>query len=325
LIQSPPIVDLSALENDGLLLINDAQPAPAERTLIVLGVARSGTTMVAGALHHLGIPMGMGERPNDVFEDVELAGAVEGDDPDRLQALIARRNDAHAVWGWKRPSAITRMERLQRQFRNPEYLVVFRDVFAIANRNRISVRADIVANMEDTLRRYAELLSFLRTCTARALLISYEKAMLRPRTFVDALAAHVGVTQRPLIRAARLFVRPNPPDYLVSSRTWGGYGNLEALRADRVSGWAALRGEDKPARVHLWINGQFVATAVADLDRPDVRQRKVHPTGACGFSFELPAAARLQDGDTVRVRIEGEPSDLHGSPREFGARRPAPR
>ena len=71
--QAPPELDLSKLDNTGFLRINWPGPPPAERTLIVLGVARSGTTMVSGALHHLGIDMGMGGKPNTVYEDVALS------------------------------------------------------------------------------------------------------------------------------------------------------------------------------------------------------------------------------------------------------------
>lgn len=103
------------------------------RQIIVIGMHRSGTSMVAGCLHHLGCNMGedlvLGatkEQPAGYYEDREIMQFNERllteagggwlnppeydrlltacrDRADRVQALVKKRNEAFPVWGWKDP------------------------------------------------------------------------------------------------------------------------------------------------------------------------------------------------------------------------------
>ena len=57
--------------NDGMLVLNDNACTQSQRTLIVLGAPRGGTSMVAGVLHHLGVYMGSDLLPT--FEDPSLS------------------------------------------------------------------------------------------------------------------------------------------------------------------------------------------------------------------------------------------------------------
>ncbi|MGB1560674.1 MAG: hypothetical protein ACPHN2_04145 [Sinimarinibacterium flocculans] len=311
----------SALVNTGLQWVNVTDPPDAERTLIVLGVARSGTTMVAGALQQLGVDMMGGQKPNPVFEDLELGHALEAGDGTLASRLIRERDAGAAVWGWKRPSAIGYMRRSERLFRNPCYVVVFRDLLAIANRNRISVQANLLDNLDETLAHYRRLLAFLRRSRRPMLLVSYEKAMLDRRAFVDALARLAPLPTADQRVAAEEFIRTNSEAYLVSARNWRAQGELSSVEADRIMGWAYVPGDASPVVVRLTINGRLFGTQVADLPRPPLKARGQHPTGLCGFNFRLPLNKRLQAGDRVSVRVVGEAQDVRLSPRRH---RPEP-
>ena len=140
--------------------------------------------------------------------------------------------------------------------------------------------------------------------------------MLRPLTTVTAIAQLAGVRNKPLIRAARQFVRQNAEEYLLTSRSWIGAGRMEQVAPRQVFGWATMRGKEEPVRVELWVNDRCVADMDADLMRDELKG-KAHPTGRCGFHFKLPDDAMLKEGDIVRARIRGEVKDLNGSPREF--------
>lgn len=305
---SPPAsVAAPPLSNDGLLILNPDNPVAPRRTLIVLGLARSGTTMVASALHHLGVPMC--DRPNIVYEDSALSEAMESGDDDRLQQLIEQKNRAHAVWGWKRPSSIEHGAKLERMCRNAEYIVVFRDILAVANRNRIAVGSDLLGNMEESVRQYATLIEFLRMTQRRALLISYEKAIQQPKEFVKALADFVQISDIRLHAAAIAVVQPNHEAYMDLSRSWVWRGRVEQLSAARVTGWAFYQGRDEPVTIEVAVNGRPVADGRADIPRSDLLGR--HASGRCGYEIDLP---RLRQWDVVTVRIAGERRDLHGSP-----------
>ena len=112
------------------------------RTLIVVGVARSGTSMVAGVLEKLGVFMGT-RRDQIVFEDTELAAMLEAQPPiENARDWLRARDSVHQVWGWKRPDAFKYLSSYLPAFRNPCLIVTFRDLLAISMRNAIAVESD---------------------------------------------------------------------------------------------------------------------------------------------------------------------------------------
>ena len=74
-----------------------------ERTLLILGAARSMTSLLAGALHHGGIYFGSNIHP--VYECQRLGQAMERMDQTAFSETLRRRNEL-PLWGWKRPSII---------------------------------------------------------------------------------------------------------------------------------------------------------------------------------------------------------------------------
>ena len=82
------------------LVLNPPRRIPVRRTLVVLGVERGGTSMVAGVLRALGVPMG--DRAGLNHEDP----AFLKDDPDKLRRAIRTRNKQHDMWGFKVPKAL---------------------------------------------------------------------------------------------------------------------------------------------------------------------------------------------------------------------------
>ncbi|MDH4317299.1 MAG: hypothetical protein OEV64_02825, partial [Desulfobulbaceae bacterium] len=61
---------LDGLKNTGYFVLNDRQKAQGDTpaTFVVFGVPRSGTSVIAGVLHHLGVFMGEEAHP-PVYED----------------------------------------------------------------------------------------------------------------------------------------------------------------------------------------------------------------------------------------------------------------
>jgi hypothetical protein len=210
------------LRNSGLVLVGDqdapGQRAGAARTLIVVGVARSGTTMVATVLHCLGVHLG-DQVGLDVYEDLEAAAVLEQDEP-ALRSLIARKNREHRVWGFKRPEAFRTLDPARMDlFRAPHVLATFRDPVAIAERNRISMHEDFLAALRRAARSTRQLVRWTALLRCPVLMISYEKAMSSPERFVDAVIAFCGLTPTPeQRRAAIASVESGPSSYLIGSR-----------------------------------------------------------------------------------------------------------
>lgn len=306
---------LDTLVNRGFHVIR-ACPDQPTKTIIVLGVARGGTSMIAAVLDKLGVFMGDAIAP--VFEDRALSVAVEKRDKAKIERIISERNGRFPVWGWKRPSSINHIGKLEARFRNPVYVVVFRDVFSIANRNRLSVSADVLDNMRRSLDQYAKLTDFIGESTAPCMLVSYDKALAHRQAFVEHLAQFVGTEDPRSIRAAIECIRADSPKYLDATRNTKSLGRLQEVRADRVSGWARRhRRNAPPVEVRLLINGAEAMRTKANELRRNVKANDDNVVTKCGFSFRLEHLSLLQDGDEVRVRVVGDVRELKNSPYVF--------
>lgn len=315
------MADLDLLKNDGVLALNKPPLPAAEKTVVVLGAARGGTTMVASVLEALGVPMG--EKLGPVMEDVALSRAVETRDLAAVDEIIAARNEKHPVWGWKRPSALEHGEVWQGRFRNPYIIAIFRDPFAIANRNRISMLSDVFQNMALSVRHLGMLVEIVKKEKGPVLLCSYEKALASPETFVRAVDDFLDLDAADRRADAIGRINPNSMEYLERSRVTNSRGHLDTVDERGCSGWAFYTKQPKKiARVQFFVNGRLVHVIGARLPRPGVKEKGIHPTGLCGFKFEWPAGTAPKIGDKVEARVEGDIKALVGSPKWFGVADP---
>ena len=112
-----------------------------------------------------------------------------------------------------------------------------------------------------------------------------------------------------------------------AARRHTGDGGLSRLLTGRllkaqpriVAGWAIGPDPAKPVRVALRVNGREVAQTVADNLRPPLKQRGIHPTGNCGFAFQMTADAPLRAGDEVMVVPVDGSFALEDSPKVVSA------
>lgn len=188
--------------------------AHAPRTAVVLGLPRGGTSMVAGALYYLGIDMGDNFNTT-TFEDRPLSAAVEQGRTDELRRIVADRNARSEVWGWKRPSSRNNVDIIKSEFRNPYFLLIFRDVLAIALRKNLSVESDVVQAMRANARAQRQLIDLVTTLEAPLLLLSYEKCLGHPREAAEAMASFLGT---PVTEQALAFIEPDSPTYINNTR-----------------------------------------------------------------------------------------------------------
>ncbi|MBU2888865.1 hypothetical protein [Celeribacter halophilus] len=210
-------MDLNQLENDGVVICGDDNN-PIKRTTLIIGVPRSGTTMPATALYHLGIFMGDGVR-KDVFEDTRLAAALEKQ-KEKLSDVIDDYNHRFDVWGFKRPLAWNLLEKNIDKFRNPRFVVMFRDPLAVAKRNNVSMDFPVRDQLLKATDRLRSLVDFSLRIDAPVMLVSYEKAIGMPENFVKYLAKFSGAkaTQKE-IESTLSKIRNGPESYLKSSQT----------------------------------------------------------------------------------------------------------
>ncbi|MGQ0699110.1 MAG: glycosyltransferase family 92 protein [Panacagrimonas sp.] len=81
-------------------------------------------------------------------------------------------------------------------------------------------------------------------------------------------------------------------------------GGVEQWTGGRVKGWVRHYAHAEPVKVRLFAKGSAVAIQIANRFRPDLLFAHKHPTGHCGFDFDL-RPLKLPAGTACRVRVAG--------------------
>ncbi len=287
------------------------------KTVIVLGAARGGTSMTAGTLAKLGIYMG--DDLSVLYEDSALNACVKEKDKRRAKTIVKERNDKYAVWGVKQNSV--RLWSWLRLFREPVYVVVFRDILATANRRVIALERTLFVEMLLAIGQNLFFLILLSFTKRPVLAISYEKALLYPEDFVSTVCRFLGIDDSEKYSEVIEFIQPSPSAYrnrkrislqLDKSARW--FGCVDEIEATKVTGWALSIVEKKPLAMELIVGGVRVATTLADLPRPDVLQADKRFTAICGFEFQLSEPQTIKAGHRVEVKIARLAFNLPHSP-----------
>ncbi|WP_349829373.1 hypothetical protein [Brevibacterium litoralis] len=282
-------MSLDSLNNTGIKQIGDpAAFEAAEKTLIVVGPARGGTSMVAGTLHHLGVFTGQGSNA-PVFEDTHLANAFENGTAADVKRIAGQYGEQHDVWAYKRPGIIDNFGKIHDTVRNPIYLFIFKDIFSMANRNNISMQLDIVNGLDMALTGYKKITGFIQRRRPNGLLLSYDRVLQSKESFVDVLTQLVApTTVTDEQRAAALeFIDPNPQEYLNASRVTRGVGSVDEADKYHIKGTAHyLAAPNRTVMVEISVNGTPVARETAS-----------------GHQFSHTFTQPLNTGDIISLRL----------------------
>ncbi len=291
------------------------QPPTGKDTYIIVGLPRSGTSMIAGTLSKLGVYMG--RRPGKiVFEDSILSAAVESGDPGQARQVIREYNEAHDRWAWKRPDEWRRLRKILPMFRNPRIVVTFRDILAIATRNEISVQRDVDRGIVRHARDYVEMLDVLDGVNCPVLMLSYEKCLLSPSGFLDELIAFCGLQVEPEKYAEALaFVEPEPASYLERARVHY-VGQVAPIDGNQVSGWAAVSGRPgQHVTLELRVNGKVRSTTQANLEHSP---QPGMPGKRSDYGFRLNIPRFTRSGARIDVAIPNSEIFFDGSGQIYG-------
>ena len=175
-----------------------------QKTFIIFGIPRGGTTMIARVAEQLGVGMGSGLPSNyedDEFNYDKMSDALKEDPKLMARALlraINRRNGRHDVWGWKYPRAHLYLPLIIKQVRNPHLICVLRDPVASSLRPLSRKRVQKEGKAQLPTRVIKQHLTWqlknieqIHKFNKPTFLCSYEKAILDPPGFVADLSAFI--------------------------------------------------------------------------------------------------------------------------------------
>lgn len=169
----------------------------APRTVVCFGTPRGGTSMVAGAIAGLGVFMGP-DLPTNVEDpmfnpDVDKALSMEQFTA-RLPGVIAERNSAHRIWGWKYPRANRYVEEILPMLRNPHLVLVYRDPVPATIRSKPEDDRAAFRELRRRLRMEMDNLQIAQRARCPTLMVSYERASKQPEAFIGQLASFLQLT-----------------------------------------------------------------------------------------------------------------------------------
>ena len=314
-------MDDAALANFGMTFLNprlvtaSMAHLPQPRTLILTGLSGSGASMLAQAVQAAGVFIGA--AVDDVVqEDADIGAALVERNALALGTIITSRNVGHKVWAFKRrdlhlatsPQTIAR-------FRNPQVVVMIRDIAAVAQRLVVSERLSAWAAVDAAMTNLQGQMAFLRQLTCPVMLISYEKAVMAPDAFVTGLAGFIsGTVTAAQLQAMRLAVEPNRLAYgKAAQRRYDGV--IDYVRDGILSGWARELGSAAPVELTLMLDGKAMLRLKADQMRPDLAA--LGGDGRHGFAVNVrPFMRRLNA--VVSIYVAGRTVELRNSSRKLG-------
>lgn len=160
-----------------------------ERTYVVLGVERGGTSMVAAIMRALGLDMGNDrcglnhEDPWFLTEDHEL-----------LAERIRMRDEENKVWGFKVPKSTLHWRYYEKQLRNPHFIIVFRNPAAVADswmQRRTTNNYSSV--FKHVMRYYVESCRCMTESKAPIMTVNYERACAQQDEVIEGISNFLGI------------------------------------------------------------------------------------------------------------------------------------
>jgi len=151
------------------------------RSIVIVDFAHSGTTMLAGILERLGVPMVSGNDYLDhKWEDMDIISALQKGD-DEFSIEVEKRNLLHPIWGFKFPGAFKFSDRMSRILPNPTYLAIYKDPVSVSYRRFGFISTD---RIKDTMDRMQESILGIKESGLNVHFFAYQQACIDPDRFV---------------------------------------------------------------------------------------------------------------------------------------------
>lgn len=179
-----------------------------QKNFVVMAQRRSGSSMVAGMMHNLGIDMGpnaerASERnPHGFFEDehfvqisreiisnVASGNATKADLDQqfrpRIKELVKQRNKANTVWGYKDVNQVQTHMLFRQHLKNPQYVFVWRNPLDTALSLADWHDLDIPSALQAVNSNNGLMIDTIMVTQSPMLFLSYERVLKDPEKAVD--------------------------------------------------------------------------------------------------------------------------------------------
>lgn len=318
------------MNNDGFLIQNNQTVIKPRGCIVVVGLARGGTSAVACSLASLGIHMG-DEAKEPTFEDSKIISTIPSKGKlllgarawDNFATIASQYSEDNQLWGLKYPSIHNHLFKINTILNNPRYIFVYRDVFATSSRrSTVDSSVDQLESMENCLRLYNQTINFIRKEKPIALHLSYEKILTNTKKYAEVLSTFCNQSpSEEIIKKLTSSIMPSPESY----RSWSYThkqsqkmsvtnfkGRVHTANSKEVYGWATNMKSGTPVTVEIFVNGELHGRTIADKNRPQLFKKGVTLTSKVGFHYNF-GKKPLAVNATIKVLITGTDVELINS------------
>ena len=186
------------LNSEVAFILNQDHPVASKsvsnKTFVLFGNPRGGTTMIANVVRSMGIFLGndlpVNLEDNCFNWDILSRLEPEPSRADKIASIkkaVEYRNAQYEVWGWKYPRADVYFKDISPALVNPMLICIFRDVVASTWRGVVRRRQEPLNLMRRALDLQSSNLRLIEKSNLPTLLVSYEKAIADPLQLVTSL------------------------------------------------------------------------------------------------------------------------------------------
>lgn len=186
------MLSVSDILNSGVSILRYSGVLDKQRTIIVSGLGRSGTTAMIGAIFKAGVKHSSEYLAPRTLDDWKLGTHIEDKDTRAVRKEIVRRDDSQDVWAFKWHMVQDWYEFVP-MFRNPYLVVMMRDSLAISIRSQENSSKSIPDWIKQVGLWNLQLVhSLVNEIKCPTILVSYEKLIMSPEVIMPIVLDFCG-------------------------------------------------------------------------------------------------------------------------------------
>ena len=170
---------------NSIRFLNPPNSSVREKTVVIFGVGRGGTSAISGICRILGVMMPGAHPLKHEWSPFSYVG--EEVEPTRTRDNIRRLNDHYQMWGWKSPRDIFSFPRFEPMLRNPHVIIVFRNMLDVMSSSSKWDGIDFGSNAIDFGDAFKEICRFITLSRSPIALINYERLCADPAKVIQSI------------------------------------------------------------------------------------------------------------------------------------------
>jgi hypothetical protein len=169
----------------------------AKKSIVICGITRGGTSFAASVFGRLGIPYARrGER--DIgrrYEHRDLRAAFVAKDGEAIKRITAEFSEQYGVWAWKLPAIQREFDFVAELVPNPHFVIIFKEPLSVSARKTDIKGKETLRSLQQVMNVYQHMAKIALETEYPLMLISYDRAMSRMKSFLQDAAKYAGVDQ----------------------------------------------------------------------------------------------------------------------------------